>query len=118
MTVPARIGRLTQGGIQSIALIESDENTAKLLTEHWNTPSRVYWLIDGGDILRFTHDEHNHTYTTNVVRTAPPSPAIDHPDNDWPDTGQTCIYAWWQDTWWKREAREDHGWPSTWEPAT
>jgi hypothetical protein len=105
---PARIGRLTMGEIESIHLHEGGPAAAALLTRYWNSPSRVRYLIDHGDILRLGNE-----YPTNAYGGQRP---IVHADNAWPNDNARCLYLYQQDTWWVRDLNPNGTWPPDWKP--
>jgi hypothetical protein len=107
---PARIGHLTMGEVESIHLHEGGPAAARILLEHYQTPARVRWLIDHGDLLRIQD-----AYPTNAYGGQRP---ITHADNDWPNDNARCLYLYQQDTWWVRDLNPNGTWPHDWKPLT
>lgn len=110
MTV-ARIGRRTEGQVESIR-IQHDDEAARILKRDFTTEHRVANLMLLGDLQRFVQSK-DHAYAAHDPLG---EPRIVHADNKWPDTGQKCLYLFTDGIWWVRRARTDGGWPDTWEP--
>jgi hypothetical protein len=108
MIVPARIGRLTLGEVESIHLHEGGPAAAQLLLAHYTAPARVRWLIDHGDLLRLGD-------LAPVGAYGGSRPQV-HADNNWPNDTAQCLYLYVDGTWWQRPMNHDGTFPHEWAP--